>query len=412
MCGQVLLKELVCCDDVEVVVLCDIELIMFGCVVEMVVKVGKFVLKIYGQNGDVNVWKCLLEQCGLDGVIIVILWEYYVLMVIVVMQVKVVVGCEVVVGIILKDYWDVFKIQFDIGMLYMLLENVCYCCDVMVVLQMVCVGLFGELVYLQGGYQYDLCGVKFNFGDLFQFYDSGVEFGVKGWFEVCWCIEYFVQCNGEFYFSYGIGLCVMYIGINCGNCFIYINVFVSKVCGLYEYIVVKSGGIIYFSIKVVFKLGDIVIIMLVCENGEIILLQYDILLLCFYLMGFCVQGIKGLWMDVNQFIYIEGCSLLYKWELIQVYQDQYEYLLWKQYVVIVVSVGYGGMDWFVIYVFVEVFKVKVLMLIDIYDVIIWSVIILLFEQFIVNSFQILEFLDFIVGLWKQCKLIFVFDGIY
>lgn len=117
-------------------------------------------------------------------------------------------------------------------------------------------------------------------------------------------------------------------------------------------------------------------------------------------------------MDVNYLIYIEGCSLLYQWEEFKKYQDEYEYLLWKQNVDIVVSVGYGGMDWFVIYVFVEVLKVKVLMLIDIYDVVIWSVIMLLSEQLIVNGFQMLEFLDFIVGVWKMCKLIFVFDGKY
>ena len=38
-------------------------------------------------------------------------------------------------------------------------------------------GLFGELVHLQGGYQHDLRGVKFNDGNPDHPYDSGVEFG-------------------------------------------------------------------------------------------------------------------------------------------------------------------------------------------------------------------------------------------
>ena len=36
-------------------------------------------------------------------------------------------------------------------------------------------GLFGELIHLQGGYQHDLRGVKFNSGDPAQPYDSGAS---------------------------------------------------------------------------------------------------------------------------------------------------------------------------------------------------------------------------------------------
>ena len=45
-----------------------------------------------------------------------------------------------------------------------MLENVCYRRDVMAVLNMVRQGLFGELMYLQGGYQHDLREVLLNDG--------------------------------------------------------------------------------------------------------------------------------------------------------------------------------------------------------------------------------------------------------
>ncbi len=268
MRGLVLLKELVRRDDVEVVALCDIEPIMLGRATEMVAKAGKPAPKTYGQDRDTNAWKRLLEQKGIDGVIIATPWEYHAPMSIAAMQAGVAVGCEVVAGITLQDHWDVLKTQLSTGTPYMLLENVCYRRDVMAALQMVRQGLFGELVHLQAGYQHDLRGVKFNSGDPNQPYDSGVEFGPKGWSEARWRTEHSVERNGELYPSHGIGPCAMYTGINRGNRFTHINAFATKARGLHEYTVAKSGGTTHPSTKVKFKLGDIVTTTLACENGE------------------------------------------------------------------------------------------------------------------------------------------------
>jgi len=268
MRGLVLLKELVRRDDVEVVALCDIEPIMLGRAVEMVTKAGKPAPKTYGQDRDTNAWKRLLEQKGIDGVIIATPWEYHAPMAIAAMQAGVAVGCEVVAGITLQDHWDVLKTQLSTGTPYMLLENVCYRRDVMAALQMVRQGLFGELVHLQAGYQHDLRGVKFNSGDPNQPYDSGVEFGPKGWSEARWRTEHSVQRNGELYPSHGIGPCAMYTGINRGNRFTHINAFATKARGLHEYTVAKSGGTTHPSTKVKFKLGDIVTTTLACEKRE------------------------------------------------------------------------------------------------------------------------------------------------
>ena len=77
MRGQVLLKELVRRDDVEVVALCDIEPIMLGRAMDMVAKAGKPAPQAYGADRDQNAWMRLLEQRGLDGVIIATPWELH-----------------------------------------------------------------------------------------------------------------------------------------------------------------------------------------------------------------------------------------------------------------------------------------------------------------------------------------------
>ncbi|MFZ6695511.1 Gfo/Idh/MocA family protein [Stenotrophomonas acidaminiphila] len=412
MRGQVLLKELLRRDDVDMVALCDIEPVMLGRATAMAAKAGKPAPRTYGADGDANAWKRLLEQRGLDGVIIATPWELHAPMAIAAMQAKVAVGCEVVAGITLQDHWDVLNTQLQTGTPYMLLENVCYRRDVMAVLQMVRAGLFGELVHLQGGYQHDLRAVKFNDGNPDHPYGSGVEFGPKGWSEARWRTEHSVTRNGELYPSHGIGPCAMYTGINRGNRFTHINAFASKARGLHEYTVAKSGGTTHPSTRVQFKLGDIVTTTLACANGETILLQHDTSLPRPYSLGFRVQGTQGLWMDLNHGIHIEGRSPAHEWEDFKAYQDQYEHPLWKQYADTAAGAGHGGMDWFVIHAFVEALKARAPMPIDIFDAVTWSAIAPLSEQSIGNGFQTLEFPDFTGGLWQQRKPIFAFDGRY
>ena len=397
MRGQVHLTELLRRDDVDVVALCDIEPIMLGQAQAMVAKAGKPAPKLYGADGDVNAWKRLLETRGLDGVIIATPWEWHAPMAIGAMQAKVAVGCEGGAGITLQDHWDVLETQLRTGTPYMLLENVCYRRDVMAALQMVRAGLFGELIHLQGGYQHDLRGVKFNDGNPAHPYDSGVEFGPKGWSEARWRTEHSVERNGDLYPSHGIGPCAMYTGINRGNRFTRINAFATKACGLHDYTVAKSGGTTHPSTKVTFKLGDVVTTTLACANGETTLLQHDTSLPRPYSLGFRVQGTKGLWMDLNHGVHIEGRSPPHEWE---------------EYAGDAAGAGHGGMDWFVMHAFVEALKAQAPMPIDIFDAVTWSAITPLSEQSIAQGFQTLDFPDFTRGQWQQRKPIFAFDARY
>lgn len=417
MRGQVLLKELLRRDDVEVVALCDIDPAMLGRALAMVEKAGKAKPQTYGTaaagaSGDPLAYRKLLEQKGIDGVIIATPWELHASMAIDAMQAKVAVGCEVVAGVTLQDHWDVLRTQQRTGTPYMLLENVCYRRDVMAVLQMVRAGLFGELVHLQGGYQHDLREVKFNAGSGDKPWARGVEFGAKGWSEARWRTEHSVQRNGELYPSHGIGPCAMYTNINRGNRFTHINSFASKARGLHDYIVNKQGAKDHPNAKVKFKLGDIVTTTLACENGETILLQHDTSLPRPYSLGFRVQGTDGLWMDVNKSIHIENVSKPHQWDAFQPYQDKFEHPLWKKYAQTAADAGHGGMDFFVIHAFIEALKASAPMPIDIYDAVAWSAITPLSEQSIAEGFKTLAFPDFTEGQWKTRKPIFAFDDRY
>ncbi len=412
MRGQVLLKELLRREDVDVVALCDIEPIMLGRALAMVEKFQKPKPQTYGEGADKLAYLQLLAQKDLDAVIIATPWELHASMAIAAMEARVAVGCEVVAGITLQDHWDVLRTQQRTGTPFMLLENVCYRRDVMAVLQMVRAQMFGELVHLQGGYQHDLRAVKFNSGDPAKPYGGGVEFGEKGWSEARWRTQHAMDRNGELYPSHGIGPCAMYTNIHRGNRFTHINAFASKARGLQDFVANKMGKPEHPSAKVKFKLGDIVTTTLACENGETILLQHDTSLPRPYSLGFRVQGTNGLWMDLNHSVHIEGISKPHEWEDFQAYQDKFEHPLWKKHAAAAAGAGHGGMDWFVVNAFIEALKADAPMPIDVYDAVAWSAITPLSEASIAEGFKTLPFPDFTEGKWKTRKPIFAFGDQY
>ncbi|NBU89191.1 MAG: gfo/Idh/MocA family oxidoreductase [Betaproteobacteria bacterium] len=398
--GQVLLQELLRRPDVEIAGLCDIEPLMLAKALAQVDKAGRPRPPTWGDDRHPYAYQRMLDAQRLDGVIISTPWEWHAAMAIDAMNAKVPVGCEVVAGISLQDHWDVLNVQLRSGTPYMLLENVCFRRDVMAVLRMVREGLFGELIHMQGGYQHDLRAVKFNSGDPAKPYGGGVEFGPKAWSEARWRTEHSVRRNGELYPSHGIGPCAMWANINRGNRFTHLNSFATKARGLREY-VQSLGGKEHPNAGVTFSLGDVVTTTLACANGETILLQHDTSLPRPYSLGFRVQGTRGLWMDVNRSIHVEGRSPAHQWEPFGPYQDRFDHPLWTKHQAQATGAGHGGMDFFVIHAFVEALKAGSDMPIDIYDAVTWSAITPLSEMSIQAGFQTVPFPDFTGGLWSS-----------
>lgn len=408
--GQVHLGGLLARDDVEVAALCDVEQYMLDVALKQVAGAGKPKPRVY--TGSDDAWKRSLDDGKLDAVIIATPWEWHAPMAIAAMEAKIPVGCEVVAGISLDDHWNVLRAQQRTGTPYMLLENVCYRRDVLAALNMARQGLFGELVHLEGGYEHDLRAVKLNSGIPGQPYGGGVEFGEKGWSESKWRTPHSVRRNGELYPSHGIGPCAMWADIHRGNRFVRINSFASKARGLHQYIV-ENGGESHPNAKAKFALGDVVTTQVSCENGETILLTHDTSLPRPYSLGFRVQGTDGLWMDVNQSIYIEGKSpQSHKWEPAQAWFDKYDHPLWKKYADRAAGAGHGGMDFFVLHAFIEALKAGEPMPIDIYDAVAWSAITPLSEQSIADGNRTLDFPDFTEGKWRERKRIFALDDRY
>ncbi|MFN2457210.1 MAG: Gfo/Idh/MocA family protein [Chitinophagaceae bacterium] len=385
-------------NDVEVISICDIDDRMIKMTLDIFTKAGKAAPKLI--TGDPHAYRKLLEQKDIDAIIIATPWEWHAPMSIDALEAGKYVGCEVMMGITLQDHWNVLRACERTNGHLMMLENVCYRRDVMAVLNMLRQNIFGEVIHLQGGYQHDLRGVKFNNG--IDPYGSGVEFGEKGFSEARWRTAHSVSRNGDLYPTHGIGPLAKMININAGNRFISLNSFASKSSGLHDYIV-KKGGPDHPNAKVKFKLGDVVTTQIKCVNGETILLQHDTNLPRPYSLGFRVQGTKGLWMDLNNGVYVEGISKPHQWDDEKHWLEKYDHPLWVRWSKETQGAGHGGMDFFVLHAFIESIKRRKPFPIDVYDSVTWSAITPLSEKSIATGNKTVKFPDFTKGKWTSRK---------
>ena len=384
--------------DVDVIAICDVDANMLERSNNILKSSGKPMPKVF--TGDNYAYRKLLELKELDGVIIATPWEWHCPMILDALAAGIkYVGTEVILGLTLQEHWDVVKAAEQSKANVMMLENVCYRRDVMAVLNMVRQGIFGEIIHVQGGYQHDLRGVKFNDGTG---HGAGAEFGAKGFSEAKWRTNHSVHRNGDLYPTHGIGPVAMMIDINRGNRFTSLTSFSSKSRGLHNYIV-KKGGASHPNANVRFALGDVVTTSINCANGETILLQHDTDLPRPYSLGFRVQGTNGLWMDVNHSIYVEGQSKDDEWDNAQQWYDKYDHPLWKRWSKDTEGAGHGGMDFFVLHAFVESIKRGTPTPMDVYDAAAWSAITPLSESSIIEGNERMDFPDFTGGQWMYRK---------
>jgi predicted dehydrogenase len=385
--------------DVEVVAICDVQQRMVDMSKELFRKSGKPLAKVI-MEGPYG-YRKLLQMPDIDAVIISTPWEWHTVMCLDAMNAKKYVGCEVITGATVEECWELVHTSERTGMPLMMLENVCYRRDVMAVLNMVRNNIFGELIHLQGGYQHDLREVKFNNG--VDPYGGGVEFGEKAFSEAQWRTLHSVHRDGDLYPTHGIGPLAMMVDINRGNRFTELVSYSSKARGLHDY-VVKQAGEDHPNAKVEFKLGDVVTTMIKCANGETILLQHDTNLPRPYSLGFRVQGTNGIWMDLNNSVYVEGKSKNpHEWEPEKEWLEKYDHPLWKKYGNDSTGAGHGGMDWFVVNAFVESVKRKTNTPQDVYDAVTWSAITPLSETSIRLGGETMDFPDFTQGKWMHRK---------
>lgn len=365
-----------------------------------------------------------IMKMELDAVMIMAAWEAHIPLAIAAMKAGKKVAMEVAGAYSLDDCFELVRTSEETGMDCMLLENCCYGRTELAVLNMVREGLFGEIVHCSGGYFHDL--------------RSEVAYGpVTGHYRN----RNYYSRNCENYPTHELGPIAKVLDINRGNRMMSLVSVASKAKGLKEYTeketdrlydllaeseenktTIKVNGRDYELTPEVadsfakansrdVKQGDIVNTIITCADGSTISLTLDTTLPRAYSRGFTVRGTKGMYMEDNNSIYLDGNEEMEKvhfrwqeqWDNAKEYLEKYSHSVWQKYGEAAANSGHDGIDYMVIGAFFEALEKNKPFPIDVYDAASWMCITCLSEQSVSMGGAPVAIPDFTGGKWAMYK---------
>jgi len=368
--------------DVEIVAVCDVY-------DDRVQKGQDLVFEKRGVRPDGETdYKKVLARPDIDAICVFTSWETHIDICVQAMRAGKKVATEVGGANSVDECWKLVRAKEETGIECMMLENCCYGKEEMTLLNMIRQGVFGTLVHCQGGYEHDLRDEIGN-GDINRHYRQ----------------RHFLHRNGELYPTHELGPIAEYLNINRGNRMVSLCAMSSKAAGLHAWLQEHRPDSELANAQV--NQGDIVTTMISCANGETILLTHDCTLPRPYSRGGRIQGTKGIWMEDNRSIYIDGRSPVdptywtHRWEKDEAYMAEYKHPLWQAYEEFGLRGGHGGMDYLVLRAFVESVQKDECPPIDTYDTASWMAITALTEQSIAMGGAPVPVPDFTEGRWLQ-----------
>ena len=377
-CGQ--MATLLGMPDVEIGAVCDVypDRVAYG--VEMVKNArGK---ECFGtvDYREVN------RMEGLDAVVVMSDWSTHVRIAIDAMRCGKDAAIEVGPASSIQECWDLVHTVEDTGRTFMFLENECYEDQTLTILNMIHKGVFGELVYVAGGYQHDLRDEIGN-GDINRHYRQ----------------RNFFHRNGEIYPTHELGLLAKALDINRGNRMLTLTAMTSKSAGLHEWFLNHRADCPELCSQRVAQ-GDIAGVLIRCANGELIQLTHDCTTPHPFNEDFRIQGTKGLWRELGHFIYIVGDSPANDWDEPEWEPDKrllekYRHPMWKAYEKFGMRGDHDGLDYLTLRAFVEVIQKHAVPPIDVYDAASWMAVGCLSEDSAAMGGAPVPIPDFTNGRW-------------
>ena len=340
-----------------------------------------------GYSAGPEDYRNLVLQPDLDAVITAAPWGLHAPASVSAMKAGKYAATEVPAALTLEECWELIDTSEATGMPCMMLENVCYFRDMLLILNIVRKGLLGELIHCEAGYQHDIREAG-----------TGFKFDEEG--RLTWRGRHAARRDGNLYPTHPIGPIAQYLNINRGDQFSYLVSMSSKSLGLNNWIRKKHGPD-HENSRRQFALGDINTTLIKTHKGCTIVLYHDTQLPRPYDLIFRVQGVEGIYMKTLDSIYIEDVSPRgHRWETIENYRSRYEHPLWKALEKAATSHGHGGADYITLHQFVKAVRERTQTPQDVYDAASWSAISALSEASVAQRSAAIDFPDFTRGKWQ------------
>lgn len=368
-------------DGVEIVALCDVNEARNQEVASWVVGAGRPAPRLYGRTPTDFVRMCETEE--MDLVFNSTPWEWHVPACVAAMENGSHAATEVPAAYTLEDCWKLVEVAEAKQKHCVMMENCNYDRPEMLVFHMARLGMFGEILHAECGYNHDLRAIKFEDRD-----------------EGLWRRWHATQRNANLYPTHGLGPVANVMDINRGDQFATLVSMSSPSRGLQDWREdhVPAGDPKWQERYV---LGDVNVSLIKTANGRTIYVTHDTNLPRPYTRIHMVQGTRGIFQGYPNRVYVEGRSPSHRWEEMSAYLEEFDHPLWKDLEEMSQGAGHGGMDFIEDYRLIKCLREGLPTDMNVYDAAALSAVGPLSEWSVANGSQPAVFPDFTRGRWRE-----------
>jgi hypothetical protein len=373
---------------VEIKAICDVHKPSLDAAIKQCVTKGRAAPAAYGANA--TDYRRMLDRDDLDIVLIATPWDLHVPMAVYAMKHGKHAFVEVPASTTVEGCWELVDTAEQTQKHCMMMENVNYGREELLVLNMCRQGVFGELLHGEAAYIHDLRGQM-----------NEIEHGTGSWRTY----EY-AKRNGNLYPTHGLGPVAHYMNVNRGDRmdFLCSVSSPSRVRAMYAKEHFPAG---HERQKIKFVCGDINTTIVKTALGKTIMIQWDEQLPRPYTRLNLIQGTRGVWGGFPDRCVIEGQGGTGSWKQgdgLKALYEKYEHPLWHRLEAEAkANGGHGGMDFVMLWRIIYCLRNGEPMDQDVYDAASWSVIAPLSEHSVAHRGKSMDIPDFTRGKWKTMK---------
>ena len=416
------LRQLVGMEGASITAVCDTDPISLADAKAIVNKAGIQAPGYY--TGDDYSYRDMLERDDIDAVIISTPWRWHAPMSIDAMKSGKHAFVEVPMATTIEDMWEMVEVSERTRMNCMMMENVCYGREEMMVLNMVRQGVFGEIIHGEGAYIHNL-----------RWQMTQIERGTGSW-----RTYYHTRQRGNIYPTHGLGPIAQYMNINRGDRFDFMTSTSSPARGRAAY-AKREFPAGHERNKLKYIKGDMNSTVIQTALGKSILVQYDTTSPRPYSRLNLVQGTGGAFGGFPARIAVEmagasgavpaetreeyaadyGSKLaewesggknglaphepFHDWDLgMEKWQKVFDHPFWKNLEGQAKKAGgHGGMDFIMLWRMVSCLRNGIALDQNVYDGAAWSSVFPLSHTSVINRSKTMDFPDFTRGAWKIAR---------
>jgi hypothetical protein len=376
-------------DGVEVKAIADPHLPSANAAAKQCVDKGRPAPTLY-TNGDRD-YKRMLDREDLDIVIISTPWEWHVPQAVDAMKAGKHAFVEVPAAITVDGCWELVDTAERTQRHCMMMENVNYGREELMVLNMCRQGVFGELLHGEAAYIHDL-----------RWQMKEIEHGTGSW-----RTYHYTKRNGNLYPTHGLGPVAQYMNINRGDRLDFLCS-VSSPARTREIYARENFPEGHERRSLKFVCGDINTTIAKTVNGKTLMIQWDEQLPRPYTRHNFIQGTKGAFGGFPNRLALEGegrnAESWIQGAALNEWFEKYDHPLWKRMgIEAEKNGGHGGMDFLMLWRIVYCLRNGEPLDQDVYDAASWSVISPLSEASVKKRGRSMDIPDFTRGKWKTMR---------